>query len=124
MESVESAGTSVGNDTTRWRPRAVAMRARGVQSVAGSGPFFDAGDDGRRGAHALSEFALAEATLNAQVVDELAEGEVSLDLVASGSARPAPLSERRGRQCRVAAAHRAPSRRSAARSARHETERS
>ena len=51
----------------------------GVEAGAGAATFFEAGDDRLRGAHALGEFALCKASLAAEVVDELAEGEILFD---------------------------------------------
>src|SRR5699024_3951573 len=51
----------------------------GVDAVTCSPALLEPGDDRLGGAHPLCELALGEAGLRAQVVDELAEGEVLLD---------------------------------------------
>jgi len=50
-----------------------------VDAVSGAAALLESGDDRLGGAHALGEFALAEAGLGPKVVDELTEREVVFD---------------------------------------------
>lgn len=69
----------MGNDNTRWRTQSRRDPGKGVDSVPLATALFESGYDRLSGAHALSQFPLAEVDPAAHVINQLAQGQVMLD---------------------------------------------